>query len=84
IEAIEAQNNDEVNTSSIATSISPEDKWRNKCKDEEKLKKKYYVQVTELKAKVDKLETINNTLMYRVYELQDSVSVEVAAIKGVK
>lgn len=48
-----------------------EDKLRAERNREEKLKKDYKAEVDALRTKVKMLEAINNTLMYRLYELQN-------------
>lgn len=62
----------EVTQNSPAT-MTPtiEDKLRAERNREEKLKKDYKAEVDALRTKVKMLEAINNTLMYRLYELQN-------------
>ncbi|MEH0689695.1 hypothetical protein H4F17_11545 [Vibrio cholerae] len=89
LQDLEARSDKVVNTLSdedaptLSIAVTSKDSWKDKCKNEERLKQKYYNKMNDYKDQIKRLETINNTLMYRVYELQESTAAEVASMKGV-
>ncbi|CAK1917886.1 KfrA N-terminal DNA-binding domain-containing protein [Vibrio crassostreae] len=85
---IEKYNNNLNNPTSDCLSTAPTsveasvvDKFKADLKREENLKVKYRKERDELNARLKELESINNTLMYRVYELQGELSFSVHEMK---
>lgn len=76
--AIEKYNNNLGKPDLVSQSVTPSseeisvvDKLKADLKREENLKNKYRKERDDLKAKLREQEALNNTLMYRVYELQE-------------
>ncbi|CAH1217860.1 conserved hypothetical protein [Vibrio harveyi] len=62
-----------LSTSPTSVKASIVDKLKVDLKREENLKVKYRKERDDLNARVKELEGINNTLMYRLYELQEEL-----------
>ncbi|MCG9650342.1 hypothetical protein L1D24_17465 [Vibrio brasiliensis] len=58
------------NRSSSTVEVSELERVKIELGREIKLKKKYFYENKDLKAKLKVIEAINNSLMYRIYELQ--------------
>ncbi|HCE1977276.1 TPA: hypothetical protein NGS68_000542 [Vibrio parahaemolyticus] len=80
---LDGLSDEDLQTSPASMTPSLENKLRAERNREEKLKNKYRKKNEELEAKVKQLEAINNTLMFRLYELQDERSSTITELKGV-
>ncbi len=60
------------------------DKIRGELSREIKLKDKYYKEKKDLNLKLKELEVQNNSLMYRVFELQNLLGSSVVDIRGIE
>ncbi|MCG9749876.1 hypothetical protein L1D54_05265 [Vibrio brasiliensis] len=76
-------NTKDLSTSPALLELNIVDKLKADLKREENLKVRYRKERDELNAQLKELESLNNTLMYRVYELQQDLGSSLYDLKKV-
>ncbi|MEZ9796900.1 hypothetical protein AB4279_07700 [Vibrio cyclitrophicus] len=80
-QGLKSLNDETLSTSPLSIAPTIEDKLKAERDREKRLKNKYRKKSEELETKVKELEAINNTLMFRLYEVQSERRSTITEIK---